>query len=236
MTNTATAADGTIAWTFNGSEALFDYLNNGECLTLTYTVSVSDEALTSNTQTVTITINGANDSPVITSTAQSATLAEASETAAQNPPANAGDLHTTGTLNFTDLDITDANHTPHVTVAQSGTTNAALTDAIALGLLSTLVTNTATAADGTIAWTFNGSEALFDYLSDGEHLTLTYTISVSDEALTSNTQTVTITINGAEDSTGARGRCVRAAQHHRADEYNKRHARQRYRHWHAPLH
>jgi VCBS repeat-containing protein len=200
VTNTAAAADGTIDWTFDGSEALFDYLNNGESLVLTYTITVSDEALTSNQQTVTITINGANDSPVITSSAQSATLAEVSETAAQNPPANAGNLHTTGTLNFTDIDISDAGHTTNVTVAQSGTTNSALTNAIALGLFSTVVTNTATAANGTIAWTFDGSEALFDYLNNGEHLTLTYTITASDEALTSNQQTVTITINGANDA------------------------------------
>src|SRR5262249_22088485 len=166
VTNTAALADGTIAWTFNGAEGLFDYLNNGESLTLTYTVTVSDEALTSNSQTVTITINGANDAPVITSGPQSATLAEVTESAAlqiaqqtdptQLPP----DLHTSGALtfknlNFTDLDITDANHTPHVTVAQTGTTNVNLTDAVALSLFSTVVTNTATQADGTIAWTFN---------------------------------------------------------------------------------
>src|SRR5262249_26948644 len=121
VTNTATAADGTIAWTFDGSEALFDYLNNGESLTLTYTTSLSDEALRSNTQTVTITINGANDSPVITSSAQTATLAEASETAAPNPAFHSLHDALPISLNFTDVDITDANHTPHVTVAQSGT-------------------------------------------------------------------------------------------------------------------
>jgi VCBS repeat-containing protein len=198
--NTAALADGTIDWGFNAQEALFDYLNNGESLVLTYTVSASDEALASNSRTVTVTINGANDAPVITSGPESRTLAEAAESAADNPLLNAGNLTSSGTINFTDLDITDANHAPHVSVSQSGTTNAALTNAIALALFAPVVTNTGTLAAGTVDWKFDASETLFDYLNNGEQLTLTYTIFVSDEALNSNTQTVTVHINGANDA------------------------------------
>ena len=129
---------GSVDFTFSAADKNFDFLAEGETLTVTYNVTVTDNFGATSTQAVTVTITGSEDAPEITSGPQTATLAEASETAAQNPPANAGDLTTTGTLNFTDLDITDANHTPHVTVAQSGTTNAALTDAIALGLLTHL--------------------------------------------------------------------------------------------------
>ncbi|HTL63848.1 MAG TPA: VCBS domain-containing protein, partial [Pseudolabrys sp.] len=115
-------------YTYTIADHLLDFVAGNETVKITYTSTVDP------TQSVTITVFGTNDRPVITSVAQSATLAEASETAAQNPSLNAGDLTTNGTLNFTDIDITDANHSPHVTVAQSGTTNAALTDPIALSL------------------------------------------------------------------------------------------------------
>ena len=67
-------------------------------------------AATSNSQTVTITMTGANDAPVITAAAQ--------PTRWLRPPrrrrrtlANAGKLGGTGTLNFTDVDVSDTGHT-----------------------------------------------------------------------------------------------------------------------------
>ena len=81
----------------------------------------------------------------------------------QNPPVRMPAIFTpTGTLNFTDLDITDANHTPHADwpccpERHDQCRADGPRDRPRWGLLSTLVTNTATAADGTIAWTFNGS-------------------------------------------------------------------------------
>src|SRR5262249_22963675 len=185
VTNTAALADGTIAWTFNGAEGLFDYLNNGEHLTLTYTVTVSDEALTSNSQTVTITINGANDAPVITSGPESATITE--------------NQQTSGTLNFTDLDITDANHTASVIAAITGGTGGTLTSAQLLSVFDTTVHSTATSADGTIDWQFNGADPIFDFLHQGQSVTITYTVKAADEALSSNGQTVTITVTGIDE-------------------------------------
>ena len=48
-----------------GPEA-FDYLDDGESLTLTYTVRATDDSGAFDDQTVTITITGTNDAPVIT--------------------------------------------------------------------------------------------------------------------------------------------------------------------------
>ena len=47
-----------------GAQA-FDFLDDGESLTLTYTVRATDDSAVSDDQTVTITINGTNDAPVI---------------------------------------------------------------------------------------------------------------------------------------------------------------------------
>ena len=48
----------------SGSEA-FNYLDDGESLTLTYTVRATDDSTAYDDQTVTITITGTNDAPVI---------------------------------------------------------------------------------------------------------------------------------------------------------------------------
>ncbi|MCH1921968.1 VCBS domain-containing protein, partial [Shewanella sp. A3A] len=61
-------------WTFNldNTKAATDALAEGESTTLTYTVRVTDDKGAYVDQIVTITIEGTNDSPVITNTAAQA--------------------------------------------------------------------------------------------------------------------------------------------------------------------
>lgn len=212
VTNPTASADGTVAWGFTGSEALFDYLNDGERLVLEYMVSVTEANLTSNSQMVTVTVDGVNDAPVISTSAQTATLSEVAETAAEDPKQNAGNLTASGALDFTDVDVSDTGHNANLSLTASGALGSfgASNDAILLALFATTVTNTAALADGTVDWNFAGSEALFDYLSAGESLVLQYSIDVSDEALNTKAQTVTITIDGAEDAPFINGTTVGA--------------------------
>ncbi|MDF1739371.1 MAG: VCBS domain-containing protein, partial [Verrucomicrobiales bacterium] len=63
---TAPATMGTISWEFDSNATTFDFLALGETLTLTYTITASDPATGSDTQTVTIKITGTNDDPVLT--------------------------------------------------------------------------------------------------------------------------------------------------------------------------
>ncbi|MDF1610101.1 VCBS domain-containing protein, partial [Hoeflea sp. YIM 152468] len=197
---------GSIDWTYAVGNDAVDFLAEGEVITLSFDVQINDGIFTV-TQTVTVIVTGTNDAPEITSAAQATTLNEAAEAAADDPSANAGDLTADGTLNFTDVDISDANHTAGFTAAVTGGADAGL--AAALGAVGTtlegLFTVTPASSDvsqnGTVEWAFTGDERLFDYLSDGESLELTYTITVTDEAgADSNTQTVTITIEGRNDA------------------------------------
>src|SRR5262249_59430256 len=55
-----------IGWTYDPSAANLDFLREGQSLVLTYTVEVSDGLITSSQQTLTITITGTNDVPVVT--------------------------------------------------------------------------------------------------------------------------------------------------------------------------
>ena len=82
----------TLTWDFNSGAETFDYLATGETLILEYTVKATDDdaAPASDTETVTITITGTNDAPVITDGPDTAALAEtdAALTATGKKPSN----------------------------------------------------------------------------------------------------------------------------------------------------
>ena len=95
-------------WNFTAPDHYFDYLAQGEQVTLTYTVQVDDHNGGVVTQPVTITVTGTNDTPVITSGTQSAREG-ADRTDDSDTPDTA-----TGTITFTDLDLSDT-HTVTIT-------------------------------------------------------------------------------------------------------------------------
>ena len=64
IAGTAGSTTGTINWNFDSGAESFDHLAAGETLQLTYTVRAADDDTGTDTQTVIITINGANDPPV----------------------------------------------------------------------------------------------------------------------------------------------------------------------------
>ena len=59
----ATEQSDDLAWTFNSGAEAFDYLEDGDTLVLTYTITVTDDDSTplNDSETLTITINGTND-------------------------------------------------------------------------------------------------------------------------------------------------------------------------------
>ena len=136
LTLTPTAIlDGTentasLGWGFDSGSVTFDYLATGETLVLTYTVQATDDDGTplNDTETVTITITGTNDAPVITDGPDSADLDETDAA-----------LSTSGTLTVTDVDTTDVVTASH-TLAVGGTSDrgdaAAPNDADLLAMLT----------------------------------------------------------------------------------------------------
>ncbi|MER8811354.1 VCBS domain-containing protein, partial [Mesorhizobium australicum] len=185
-----------LLWNFASNPQAFDYLAAGETLTLTYTVRATDNSGVplSDDQTVTITVTGSNDAPVITVAGSDSAAKTLAET-------NAG-LGTSGTLTVTDVDLSNTATPSVISVVASNTTvglgsnNAAL-----LAMLQ--VTPASIAADPgnthNLNWAFNSTAEAFDYLAADEHLTLTYTVRASD-GTTSDDQTVIITITGTNDA------------------------------------
>src|SRR5262249_51923769 len=153
----------------------FDYLGAGEKLTLTYTVQLSVGSAFSgdDTQTVTITVIGTNDRPVIATDA-TARVYEKTLTTGSTASDTA-----TASLSFTDADLSDTQHWLDVTkvVASDNTSGLTLTSSALRGLLSVGIDPTSS-HDGKINWTFNAADKTFDYLAAGEKLTLTYTVQL----------------------------------------------------------
>ncbi|MBZ9725963.1 VCBS domain-containing protein, partial [Mesorhizobium sp. CO1-1-11] len=182
-----------LGWTFNSAPQAFDFLAVGETLTLTYTIKADDGHTGTDMQTVTITINGTNDAPDITVGAGDSATASLTETNAA--------LMKSGTLTVNDADLSDTV-TPSVTSVSLAGTTGGLNSAAVLGMLTASPASLAANPTDThnLNWSFNSTPQAFDFLAQGETLTLTYTIKADDGHTGTDTQTVTVTITGTNDA------------------------------------
>jgi VCBS repeat-containing protein len=192
---------GGVDWTFSIADNKLDFLSAGETLTVTYNVKVSD-ASTNATQTVTVTVNGANDAPTITSGPGSASVAELPNTFGSSTLDTTSPVPT-GTLAFSDVDLT-GTHLVAISISSlvwsaGPELNAPpQTQADLMTALATTLHDSTGSGSGGVDWSFSIPDQDLDFLAAGETLTVTYDVTVSD-AVASSTQTVTITMTGAED-------------------------------------
>lgn len=185
---------GTVNWRFNVDNGAIQYLGVGDSLVQSYAITVDDGHGGSTTQTVSITINGANDGPVISVGSGDADGASLTET---NSVLTASD-----TLTVVDPDTSDnvvVDVTGLVATGNTGTlTNAALE---AMLTLSSATVAADSGSANNLGWSFNsGAANAFDYLAAGESLVLTYTVQGTDDEGATDTQTVTIRIVGTNDA------------------------------------
>ncbi len=189
---------GQIRWTFNVDDSALDDLAEGQVLSQTYDVTIDDGNGGLATETVTITINGADD---VTNTAPVITV-EIGDRAVSNLPETNAALFDNGTLSVSDVDLADIVNASVISVTASGTgPTASRPDNATLLAMLTIGANPvidATSTSGSIAWAFASSPETFDYLPDGETLVLDYTIRASDGAADVD-QTVQVNVTGTND-------------------------------------
>ena len=201
VTKAAGSTDGDINATFSAPDNDFDYLAAGEKLTITYTLKVDvDHAGGTDTQTVRVTVTGTDDAPVISGGQETAAFSElANHTNSPTPDQK------TGTLNFSDVDLTDI-HSVGVTLASTTwsegahhtTVPAAIQTALGSALQTALADSTGSGS-GSIGWTFSLPDSDFDFLARNEKLQLVYDVTVTDPSGEASMQTVTITVTGSND-------------------------------------
>jgi VCBS repeat-containing protein len=196
---------GTANWTYNVADGAFDFLAAGEVLTLTYTAHVDNNFAANNESkevTFTITITGTNDAPVITTGPQHISFAGGKTT--PGPFLTTSDA-TSGTLSFTDVDLTDT-HTVSTKLTSALLSGAQITTLAPapLKFFETALTASIAAGNdstqqntGTINWSLADLRAyLADFVPAGDTLTLVYTVTVTDSQGATSTQDITVTITG----------------------------------------
>ncbi|MBZ9775642.1 VCBS domain-containing protein, partial [Mesorhizobium sp. CO1-1-8] len=182
--NIDTGNGGSVGWTFSVSDGALDYLQAGQVVTQSYIVSINDGHGGIVPQTVTVTITGSEDKPVITSGTQSASVTEIADLAAGE---NITTHVKTGAITFSDADTLDT-HTATFVAAAGNTT--------ALGTFALNTSNIDTGNGGSVGWTFSVSDGALDYLQAGQVVTQSYIVSINDGHGGIVPQTVTVTITG----------------------------------------
>jgi len=176
--------DSTGKWTYSLDNALSatQALKEGETVTQTYTARVTDDKGAYVDQTITITLKGTNDAPVILETSK-----------------------TEGDATEAGVKTVDGVTTPIAAVVATGTLNASDVDHDATQTWSATPTPAEGTQYGTFvitpagSWTYTAGEAA-NQLAAGETKTETFTATVTDDKGAIDTQTVTITIHGTNDA------------------------------------
>lgn len=169
---------GNVNWTFSVSNAAVQFLAAGETRTQTYVVTVHDGQGGADSETVTITITGQNDGPVISTAFSSGRVTENVI------------LASAGVIAFDDVDLID---THSVTSAADG--------ADYLGAFSAMVSDPATGeGGGEISWAFNATDAELQFLAAGETRLQRYIVTLDDGNGGTTQQLVNITITGTNDA------------------------------------
>ncbi|WP_322978515.1 retention module-containing protein [Pseudomonas sp. C11] len=173
----------------------YNYLAAGQELKLTYSYDVIDGNGGVTPTTVTLTIEGRNDAPVMESSVQSGSVTERGDGV---PGENAGSLTASGDIGFSDADLSNT-HTVGTQLISAKDGNGQNVDA--LGNLSAAISDAAQGdGEGSVHWNYSVAAGALDYLGAGETLTLVYRVTVTDSSNASTSRDVTITLTGSNDA------------------------------------
>ncbi|MBR1280433.1 VCBS domain-containing protein, partial [Bradyrhizobium sp. AUGA SZCCT0177] len=170
------------AWSFtlDNAKPATEALAAGQIVHQTLTV-ISADGTTS--RTIDVTITGSNDAPVITVQDLIGAVTE------QVTPA--GNLTDSGTISFSDVDLTDV-HLVSLTGTPVGTT---------LGSLSAVKNSdtTGTGTGGQLTWTYTVADSAVEYLAAGQTKVESFTITLNDQNGGVITKQIDVTITGTND-------------------------------------
>jgi VCBS repeat-containing protein len=188
-------------YSFDPSNAAYQSLAVGAILTVTANFTVTDNNLATDGGVLTITLTGTNDAPVITSNDQGASLIETNANLFANGQVTASDVDNGDTLVFSRGDSTLSSNRENLTEDQMNSllngffleeNNVPVDQAAPKG---STANSDPGAPDG--SWTYSISSP--DFLNDGDSVTLTFTVNVSDGHDGFTSQDVTITITGSDE-------------------------------------
>ncbi len=199
---------GQITWLFEVPDADLDYLGAGQTLTQDYRITVHDGHGGMDTHTVTITIEGTNDAPILTADTSGGVTEDyfpgednGEDVVRREPLVGEGEgeggpgayfLTDSGDLSFTDVDLIDT-HTMYCSYNN---------DAVWSGGTLTPTQISALTSDFTVdldSWDYSVDNSDVQFLGAGETVTFSYNVTVDDHKGGTDTETVVMTIRGTND-------------------------------------
>jgi VCBS repeat-containing protein len=203
--NPANNNNGSANWTYTVPDSAFDFLAAGETLTLKYIAQVDNNFAPNDefsTQSFTITVTGANDVPVITTSAPALAFTgdhQADGFLSATDPTTGKPAPTGGTLSFNDPDLTDTHSVSVKLVVPPGSNiPPGPLQAFEAALTATIGADSTGTGNGTINWQLAPlPDFLADFVPQDQSITLTYTIEVTDSQGATSTQDVTIVLGHA---------------------------------------
>src|SRR4029453_11061091 len=181
---TGTGSGGQLTWTYTVADTAVEYLAAGQTKVESFTITLDDQNGGLITKQIDVTITGTNDGPVITAQDLVGAVTE------QITPA--GNLTDSGTITFTDVDLTDVH-----LVSATGTPIGSV-----LGTL-TVVKNTdttGTGSGGQLTWTYTVADTAVEYLAAGQTKVESFTITLDDQNGGLITKQIDVTITGTDDA------------------------------------
>ena len=160
----------------------FDHLAKDVVEHVTLSYEMKDEYGAISTSTVEVTITGTNDGPIVAASDVTGAVTE--------QVAPVGNLSDTGTITFTDVDLSDVHSVGAVT-ASAG----------ALGSLTASVSSdtTGTGLGGVVSWNYSVAASAVEYLGASDSKVESFTFTVSDGNGGTVNRTVDVTIQGTND-------------------------------------
>ncbi|GEC95377.1 hypothetical protein ZRA01_14500 [Zoogloea ramigera] len=178
-TNPADGQGGEIIWAYQVAASAIEYLAAGETRLETFTLSLDDGHGGVASRSISVTLTGTNDAPVVADSGLAGAVTEAATPA--------GSLGDTGRIAFTDIDAADSHRVLPDIVASDG----------ALGTLAASVDG------GAIVWTYTVDAAAVEYLAAGETRDEQLTLTLDDGQGGTVARTVAIRIGGSNDAPAA---------------------------------
>src|SRR5207237_621405 len=161
---TGSGLGGVITWDYSVAASAVEYLAKDQTKVETFTITLDDGNGGTVDRTISVTITGTNDAPVVAATDVTGAVTEL--------VTPVGNLTDTGTIAFTDVDLTDGHSISPTITASAG----------ALGALSASVTTDTTGSGlgGVITWDYSVAASAVEYLAKDQTKVHTLTISHHD--------------------------------------------------------
>ena len=204
-------ADGSYSYTLNNASANVQALAKDQKVTEVFTYTITDQDGQISTSSLTITITGTNDRPVITNGANAAGVIDSKQIVEQTDKLA---ITQSGIINFTDVDTTDTLTLSYIKDQNqfsygSGNTLTSLTAAQKTALENIFSVTKTDNSQG--SWNINATSTALDFIPVGQSVTIRYAIQVNDgksvttvangnELSSSNIRYVEVTITGTNDN------------------------------------